>query len=66
MDTGECDKSDLFVESQVVKYSPVIIATAQLICKDFKRLAISGGPGHLGKEIRRGKKKSPGTEEPPQ
>lgn len=63
MDTGKCDKSDLFVESQVVKYSPVIIGD-QLICKNFKRLAISGGPGHFGKEIRRGKKNLQGLRNP--
>ena len=49
-----------FVESQVVKYLPVIIATTQLTYKNFKRLAVSGGPGHVGKEIRG--KKSLGTE----
>lgn len=52
MDTGKCYKWDIFVESQVVKYLSAIIATTRLTYKNFKRLAISCGPGHVGKKIR--------------
>ena len=63
MDTGKCYKWDIFVESQVVKYLSAIIATTRLTYKNFKRLAISGGPGHVGKKIR-GEKNLQGLSNP--